>query len=249
VLKSTLQKAKVLHPPSSGILVPSLLCRYKLPDASRVALEVRGHCPCGILQDGVIAVMAASMRAPLRRGPRPRPPTGRGNEAIKAKELEAWRQVALVVSPAEATTSTAGSLTSGGDHLSTDDSGHLCTGGLPVTTVASARAERSSPPSSYEGEDNTIQERDRHLRGVRRLVRLPRRRRSSAADCAGNAMDAADLRTARPSPVRWTDSRAPLGGGRRHQSHPSQGARHAVADGACSRPAPRRRSSPPPQGW
>jgi hypothetical protein len=91
VLKSTLQKAKVLHPPSSGILVPSLLCRYKLPDASRVALEVRDHCPCGILQDGVTAVMAASMRAPLQRGPRPRPPTGGGNEAIKAKELQARR--------------------------------------------------------------------------------------------------------------------------------------------------------------
>jgi hypothetical protein len=91
---------------------------------------------------------------------------GGGNEAIKAKELEARWQVVLVVSPAEATTSAAGSLTSGSDHLSTDDSGHLCTGGLPATAAASARAERSSPPSSYGGEDKTIQERDRHLRGV-----------------------------------------------------------------------------------
>jgi hypothetical protein len=46
VLKSTLQKEKVLHLPSSGTLVPSLLCRCKLPNASRVALEVRGRCPC-----------------------------------------------------------------------------------------------------------------------------------------------------------------------------------------------------------
>jgi hypothetical protein len=61
--------------------------------------------------------MAASMRAPLRRGPRPHPPTGGDNEAIKAKELEARRQVALVVSPAEATTSALGSLTSSSDHL------------------------------------------------------------------------------------------------------------------------------------
>jgi hypothetical protein len=76
---------------------------------------------------------------------------GGGNEAIKAKELEARRQEALVVSPAEATTSAAGSLTSGGDHLSTDDSGHLYTGGLPATATASARAERSSSPSSYGG--------------------------------------------------------------------------------------------------
>jgi hypothetical protein len=57
--------------------------------------------------------------------------------------------VALTVSPAEATTSVVGSLTSGGDHLSTDDSGHLRTsvvlenGGRP-----SAHAKRSSLPSS-----------------------------------------------------------------------------------------------------
>jgi hypothetical protein len=86
------------------------------------------------------AVATTSARAPLRRGPCPRLPTGGGNEAIKAKESEARRQVAPVVSPAEATTSAEGSLTSGGDHLSTDDSGrlctgggdHLCTGGLPA---------------------------------------------------------------------------------------------------------------------
>jgi hypothetical protein len=48
-------------------------------------------------------------------------------------------------SPAAATTSATGSPANGGDHLSTDDSGHLCTGGLPTTTDASARAERSSP--------------------------------------------------------------------------------------------------------
>jgi hypothetical protein len=80
--------------------------------------------------------------------------------------LEARQQVALVVSPAEATTSAAGSLTSSGDHLSTDDSGHLCTGGLLAMTAASARAKRSSLSSSYEGEEKTIQERNRHLHGV-----------------------------------------------------------------------------------
>jgi hypothetical protein len=77
------------------------------------------------------------------------PPTGGDNEAIKAKESEAWQQVALMVSPAEATTSTAGSLTSGGDHLSTDDSGHLSTGGLPATATVSAHPKRSSLPSSH----------------------------------------------------------------------------------------------------
>jgi hypothetical protein len=89
-----------------------------------------------------------------------------------------------MVSPVEATTSIAGSLTSGSDHLSTDDSGHLCTSGLPAMAAASARAERSSPPPSYGGEDKTIQERDLHLRSVRRLIRPPGRRRSSAAGCA-----------------------------------------------------------------
>jgi hypothetical protein len=196
--------------------------------------------------------MAASMRAPLRRDPRPCPPTGGGNEAIKAKESEARRQGALVVSPAEATTSAAGSLTSGGDHLSTDDSGHLCTGGLPATAAASARAKRSSLPSSYESEDKTVQERGCHLHGVRRLVRPPGRHQSSVAGGAGDATDVANLRTARPSPVPWTDSHAPISDRRQrrrwHQSHPSQGAKHAAAEGVCSWSALRSRSSPPPQG-
>jgi hypothetical protein len=152
-----------------------------------------------------------------------------------------------VVSPAEATTSAAGSLTSGGDHLSTDDSSHLRTGGLPAMAAAPTAHEEVLAPALLRSEDKTIQERDRHLHGVRRLVRPPR---VASERCA---TDAADLRTARPSPVRWTNSRVPLGGGRRHwrrrQSHPSQGARHAAADGARSWPAPRSRSLPPLQGW
>jgi hypothetical protein len=95
------------------------------------------------------------------------------------------------------------------------------------------RAKRSSPPSSYRGEDKTIQERGRHLHGVRHLVRPPGRCQSSTVGGAGDTTDVADLRTARPSPVRRTDSHAPLGGGRqrqrRHQSHQSQ------RDGAAAR--------------
>jgi hypothetical protein len=87
--------------------------------------------------------------------------------------------VAPVVSPAEATTSAVGSLTSGGDHLSTDDSGNLCTGGLPVMMAASARAKRSSLPSSYGSEDKTIQECGHHPHGIRRLVRPPPPRAAS----------------------------------------------------------------------
>jgi hypothetical protein len=45
-------------------------------------------------------------------------------------------------------------------------------------------ARRPSPPSSYGGEDKTIQERGRHPHGVRRLVRPPGRRWSSVS-CGG----------------------------------------------------------------
>jgi hypothetical protein len=146
VLKSTSQNAKVLHLLSSEALAPSLLCRYKLPDASRGHAGRLQPLPCGIPQDGVTTVMAASTRVPLRRGPRPRPPTGGHNKAIKAKELEARRQVALMVLPAEATTFAMGSLTSGGGHLSTDDSGHLCTDGRRLPQHA-RRGPRSCPPA------------------------------------------------------------------------------------------------------
>jgi hypothetical protein len=74
--------------------------------------------------------------------------------------------------------------------------GHLCTGGLPATVATSARAKRSSLPSSYEGEDKTIQERGRHPHGVRRLVRPPVRRRGSAAGDVGDTTG----RGRKPSP-------------------------------------------------
>jgi hypothetical protein len=77
-----------------------------------------------------------SARVPLRKDPRPRLPTGGDNEATKAKELGARWQVALMVSPAEATTSATSSLTSGGDHLSTDDCGHLRTSGRQLPQYA-----------------------------------------------------------------------------------------------------------------
>jgi hypothetical protein len=78
--------------------------------------------------------------------------------------------VVLVVSLVEATTSVAGSLTSGGDHLSTDDSSHLRTGGLPTTAAAPAAHEEVLAPALLRSEDKTIQERGRHLCGVRHLV-------------------------------------------------------------------------------
>jgi hypothetical protein len=54
-----------------------------------------------------------------------------------------------VVSPAEATTSTADSLTSGGDHLSTNDNSHLRTSGLLAMAASSPRTKRSSLLPSY----------------------------------------------------------------------------------------------------
>jgi hypothetical protein len=97
------------------------------------------------------AVATASARAPLRKGPRSRLPTGGDNEAIKAKESGARWQVALMVSPAEATTSAVGSLTSGGDHLSTDDSGHLRTSVVPANGGhPSAREEVLAPVLTRE---------------------------------------------------------------------------------------------------
>jgi hypothetical protein len=90
------------------------------------------------------------------------PPSSYGgnSEAIKAKEPGVRRQVALTVSPAEATTSAVGSLTSGGDHISpTSGSDHLCTDGQRLHQRA--RRGLCSRPH-YGSEDKTIQERRHH---------------------------------------------------------------------------------------
>jgi hypothetical protein len=163
-----------------------------------ISTDGGGH----LCTDNSPAAAITSACTPLRKGTRPRLPTGGDNEAIKAKELEVRWQVALTVSPAEATTSAVGSLTSGGDHISpTSGSNHLCTDGRQLPQHA-----RRGPRSRHHcgSEDKTIQERLRRPRGVRRLVRPP-----GTAGGAGEAVDVADPRTARPSPIRWTDSHAP----------------------------------------
>jgi hypothetical protein len=148
------------------------------------------------------AAAITSACTPLQKGPRPRLPTGGDNEAIKAKEPGVRWQVALTVSPVEATTSAVDSLTSGGDHISpSNGSNHLCTDGRRLPQHA-RRGPRSRPQCGSE--DKTIQERRRRPHGVRRLVRPP-----GAAGGAGEAVDVGDLHTAQPSPVRWTDSYAP----------------------------------------
>jgi hypothetical protein len=237
----------------SGALAPFLLYRYELPPhqqgrgiASSERLARGGdHLSTDgsdrLCTDDSPAVAITSARAPLRKGPHPRLPTEGDNEAIKAKELEARRQVALMVSPAEATTSAMGSLTSDGDHLITDDSGHLRTDGRRLPQHA-----RTGPRSHpyCRSEDKAIQEHDRRPRSVRCLVRPAVREKPWMwRTCARRDRRPCGGRTATPQPSSRRQYR------RRHQSHPGRGASHAAANGACSRPTPRSRSSPPPQGW
>jgi hypothetical protein len=153
--------------------------------------------------------------------------------------------MALMPSPAEATTYARGSLSSGCDHLSTDDSGHLCTGRwrLPQHVRRGPRSRLTNG-----SEDKIIQERRRYHCDVRRLVRSPQCGRR-----AGEGVDVSDPHTAQPSPVRWTDSHAParaaggsVGGGAEAVQPKGPG---TVQLTARSQPAPRSRGPPPPQGW
>jgi hypothetical protein len=181
--------------------------------------------------DNSPAAAITSACTPLRKGPRPHLPTRGDNEAIKAKEPEVRRQVALTISPAEATTSAVGSLTSGGDHISpSSESDHLCTDGRSLPQHAQ-RGPRSRPHCGSE--DKTIQECHHRPSGVRRLVRPPVRpaawekpwmwqnhARRDRRPCGGR------IATPRPSGRRQRR--------RRHQSHPGRGARHAAADDASN---------------
>jgi hypothetical protein len=105
-------------------------------------------------------------------------------------------------------------LASGGDHLS------MC-----------AMVKKPSPPPSYGGDDKTIQAKEFEARGphLHDIGAAWPALASGVGDVAG----AADLRTTRPSPVRWTGGHAPLDSGRRrwrrHRSHQSQ------RDGAAAR--------------
>jgi hypothetical protein len=179
---------------------------------------------------------------------------GGDNKAIKAKEPEVRRQVALTVSPAEATTSAVGSLTSG-----TDDSGHLRTsvvpanGGRPsareevlapvlTTGVRTTRPSKNAAtaPTAYDVlYDPSVRPAAREKPWV-----WPTRARRDRRSCGG--------RTAMPRPSGRRQCR------RWHQSHPGRGARHAKTDGASDgRPRvvevrllrkARERASPPNAG-
>jgi hypothetical protein len=122
-------------------------------------------------------------------------------------------------------------LASGGDHF--------CIGGLPAVATTSACAPwRGGPrprpptgvttrPSKHAAATSTAYDvLYNPLGSVRAMWPV-------VAGGAGGAVGAADLRTTRPSPMRWTGSHALLGGGRRrwrrHRSHQSQ------RDGAAAR--------------
>jgi hypothetical protein len=193
---------------------------------------------------GLPAVAITLGCAPLQGGPRPRPPTGGDNEAIKAKKSGTRRQEALMVSLAEATTSAAGSLTSGGDHLSTDDSDNLCTGQRRLPQHA-----RRGPRSC-----SLIAVRTRPSKNaVATLAAYDVLYDPQCGRWAGEAVDVADPRTARPSPVRWTDSHAlakaaggSVGGGAKAIQPKGPDTLQLTP---CGQLAPRSRGSPPPQGW
>jgi hypothetical protein len=187
-----------------------------------------------------------SMCAAAGRTSPPSPYRGR-QQAIKAKEPEVGRQVALTVSPAEATTSAVGSLTSDDDHLNTDDSGHLRTSIVPangghasvhkevfapiLTTGVRTRPSKNAAPTrtAYD----VLYDLPVRLVPQKKPWMWPTRARRDRRPCGGRAA------TLRPS------------GRRRHQSCPDQGARHAAANSATdgehpSPPNTEGRSGPQP---
>jgi hypothetical protein len=170
---------------------------------------------------GSPAAAIISACAPLRKGPRPCIPTGGDNESVKAKELEARWQVALMVTPAAATTS------------------------APVGDNC-PNVQKGPHSRPYRSED--IQERSRrpvtHDAMYKPQVRSATRERPwvwrtyaqrDCRPCGG--------RTTTPQPSSRRQHR------RRHQSHLGRSTRRVVAGDTCRRPAPRTLSSPPPQDW
>jgi hypothetical protein len=162
---------------------------------------------------------------------------GGNSEAIKAKEPKDRQQVALTVSPAEATTSAVGSLTSGSDHISPAGGGdHLSTGGQRLHQCA-RRGLRSRPRCGSEGK--TIKNAAAAPTAYDVLYNLsvqpeerkkpwmwPTHAHRHHRPCGGRAA------TLRPS--------GRMQRRRRCQSHPGREARHAAADNATDgeRPSP-----------
>jgi hypothetical protein len=82
---------------------------------------------------GKTAAATTSGQTLLLKGSRSRPLTRDENQPLKPKSRRPGAQVALTVSPAEATTAAVGSLSNGNHLLSTDDSSHLPTNTAPAS--------------------------------------------------------------------------------------------------------------------
>jgi hypothetical protein len=165
---------------------------------------------------------------------------GGRQQAIKAREPEVWQQVALTVSPAEATTSAVGSLTSGGGHVSTNDSGHL------RTSIVLANGGRTSAHEEVFAPVLTTGVRTRPSKNVAPtrtaydvLYDLPVRLVPQEKPWVWLARAWRDRRPCggRAATLRPNGRRRHR---RRHQSRSGQGARHAAADSATvdERPSP-----------
>jgi hypothetical protein len=109
-----------------------------------------------------------------------------------------------MVSSTEATTSAVGSLTYGSHHLSADDSGHLRPNAAPTNGGRPSAHREVLAPVVATGE-RTGPSRDADTAPVAYDVLYGPPPPPGVAGGAGRAMDMGDLRTARPSPVRWTD--------------------------------------------
>jgi hypothetical protein len=144
-----------------------------------------------------------------------------------------------MVSPAKATTSAMGSLTSGGDHLSTDDSGHLCTGRRRLPQHAQ-RGPRSRPPTGVRTRPSKNAAATPY--GLRHLVQPPGatseqydRRRGRRHGCGGPAHGATVARAVDGQPRPNQTAGGSVGGGAEATQAEEPGTRQLMAP-ATGRP-------------
>jgi hypothetical protein len=198
---------------------------------------------------------------PLRRGPRPRLPTGATTRPLKPKSgrlggrWHRWshqrRQPPLqrVASPAAATTSAPTTMATSASVAATTSALVAYRRWRPPQRAQ--RGPRSHPPTGVRTRPskNAVATPTAYDAlydppgGVGAVWTATREKPWMWQTCAWRNHHPCGGRTTTPRPRSRRQRR------RRHQSHLGQGARHTAADGAYSRPAPRSRSLPPPQGW
>jgi hypothetical protein len=161
----------------------------------------------------------------LRQGPRPRPHSRGEDKLSKPKSRRPRAHVAAAISSATRTSSAA-------------------TTSAPTTAATCPPAD---PHSSPPGRASPTSARRR-----RAGARAGQPKNTNAALAARDVLGGPPVRATQQPPLRRTDSRTPPSGGRWHrklcQSQLSQRTRHAGADDACGRSAPRCQSLPPPLG-